>query len=109
MKTKNMPTLHLRKSIGGSPLRRGFLLIPLTLALFGLAPASRAVSPPPDGVYPGLNTAEGGSSAHFSLTTGTKNTALGVQALFTDTTGSSNTATGYSALFGNSDGTNNTA
>jgi hypothetical protein len=34
MKPKNMATLHFRKSIGRSPLRRGFLLIPLAIALF---------------------------------------------------------------------------
>ena len=34
MKPKNMTTLHFRKSIGRSPLRRGFLLIPLAIALF---------------------------------------------------------------------------
>jgi hypothetical protein len=33
MKTKNMTTLHLRKSIGRAPLRLGFLLIPLALAV----------------------------------------------------------------------------
>ena len=36
MKTKNMTTLHLRNSIGRSPLRRGLLLIPLAIACFGL-------------------------------------------------------------------------
>jgi hypothetical protein len=36
MKPKNMTTLHFRKSIGRSPLRRGFLLIPLAFATFGL-------------------------------------------------------------------------
>src|SRR6266550_9529025 len=36
MKTKTMTTLHLRKLIGRSPLRRGFLLIPLAIATFGL-------------------------------------------------------------------------
>jgi hypothetical protein len=36
MKTENMTTLRLRKSIGRSPLRRGFLLIPLAFACFGL-------------------------------------------------------------------------
>ena len=34
------------------------LLITLTLLCFGLA-ASQAVVPPPDGGYPGFNTAEG--------------------------------------------------
>jgi hypothetical protein len=46
MKTKNMTTLHLRKSIGLSPLRLGFLLIPLVLVCFGLSPAVRAENLP---------------------------------------------------------------
>src|SRR5216110_400487 len=36
MKTKTMTTLHLRKSIGRSPCRGTFLLIPLAIATFGL-------------------------------------------------------------------------
>src|SRR6476661_2044714 len=71
MKTKEMTTLHLRKSISWSPLRlglprvqpiwiiRGFLLIPLALAWFALSPSARAVLPAPDGGYPSDNTAEG--------------------------------------------------
>jgi hypothetical protein len=44
-----------------SPLRRGFLLIPFAIALawLALSPAARAVTPAPDGGYPGENTAEG--------------------------------------------------
>jgi N-acetylneuraminic acid mutarotase len=38
----------------------------LAFACFALSPSARAVSPPPDGAYPGLNTAEG-QSALFSL------------------------------------------
>jgi trimeric autotransporter adhesin len=136
MKTKNMTTLHLRKSIGRSPLRLGFLLIGLALALawFALSPPAQAVTPPPDGGYPGFNTAEGdfalnsqttgsgntatGFSALFSLTTATNNTATGANALFSlrtnSTAGTSNTATGVNALFSNTTiagetGFNNTA
>src|SRR5438034_9204741 len=36
MKTKTMTTLHLRKLIGRSPCRGGFLLIPLAIATFSL-------------------------------------------------------------------------
>jgi hypothetical protein len=68
MKTKNMTTLHLRKSRGWSPLRLGFLLIPLTLVCFALSPAARAVDPPPDGGFPNQNTAEG-EDAVLSLNT----------------------------------------
>ena len=41
------------------PFWRGFLLIPLILVCFAFAPQTRAVSPAPDGGYPGFNTAEG--------------------------------------------------
>jgi Chaperone of endosialidase len=68
----------------------------------------RAVSPPPDGGYPGGNTAEG-TNALFNLSTGVWNTALGAQALYQDTTGGSNTGTGFQALFSNTIGGQNTA
>jgi hypothetical protein len=122
MKTKNVTTLHLRRSIGRSPLRlglprvqriwiiRGFILIPLALACFALSPASVAQLPPPapDGGYPGGNTAEG-DGALFSLTTGGDNTAIGTGALLSNTTGSFNTANGYQTLNSNTDGYDNTA
>src|SRR6266496_4159840 len=110
MKSQNMTTLHLRKSINRSPLRRGLLLIPLVLACFALVPAARAALPPPtpDGGYPNGNTAEG-SGALFSLTTGTNNTANGDTALNHNTIGFNNTAIGNTALFANSSGQRNTA
>src|SRR5216110_1798630 len=98
MKTKNMTIPHLRKSIGRSPLRLGFLLIALALAWFALSPPAQAVTPPPDGGYPGFNTAEGDFALN-SQTTGSSNTAIGNRALFSLTTGSNNTATGANALF----------
>jgi hypothetical protein len=93
-----MTTQHLRKSIGRSPWRCGFLLLALTfiLAWLALAPPARAVSPAPDGGYPGDNTAEG-ETALFSLTTGFDNTANGFEALFSNTTGNANTADGSQA------------
>src|SRR5438309_10485532 len=97
MKTKNMTTLHLRKSIGRSPLRLGFLLIGLALAWFALSPPAQAVTPAPDGGYPGFNTAEGDFALN-SRTTGSSNTANGNHALFSLTTGTNNTATGANAL-----------
>ena len=42
----------------------------------GLLPAAQAVSPAPDGGYPGGNTAEG-QNALFSLSGGGYNTAVG--------------------------------
>src|SRR5437870_10587949 len=110
MKTKTMTTRHLRKSIGRSPLRRGFLLIALAIALAwcALSPAARAVDPAPDGGYPNGNTAEG-EDALFSLTSGTDNTAIGFAALQSNTTGTENTANGASALRFNTTGDENTA
>src|SRR5229473_2348762 len=101
-------TLPLPKSISRSPLWRGFFLITLALVYFGLLPASRAVTPAPDGGYPNGNTAEG-TDALFSLTTGGSNTAVGFQALYTNTTGVDNTANGRDALLHNTSGGNNTA
>jgi hypothetical protein len=108
MKTKNMTTLHLGNSIRRSPLRRGLVFIPLALCCFALSPAVRAVSPAPDGGYPGGNTAEG-ENALQSLTSGVGNTALGYQALYNNTSGSYNTANGFDALFSNTTGFDNTA
>jgi len=90
-----------------SPLR-AFLLIPLVLACFALSPAARAVDPPPDGGYPGDNTAEG-TDALFSLTGGTENTALGADALYYNAGGIGNTAVGHSTLLSNTSGDDNTA
>jgi hypothetical protein len=98
----------IRSSISRPPLRRGILLIPLVLAWFALSPTVRAVDPPPDGGYPGNNTAEG-EDALFSLTTGTGNTAIGFNALFSNTIGNFNTANGADALLNNTIGTYNTA
>jgi hypothetical protein len=91
-------------------LRRGFLFIALLLALtwFVLSQTARAVTPPPDGGYPGGNTAEG-NDALFSLTTGTGNTATGARALISNTNGFANTASGASALYSNAGGSYNTA
>jgi hypothetical protein len=100
-----------------------------TLALLCLAavgPKAQAVSPPPDGGYPGFNTAEGDNALKnlntatgigntalgwFSLglvTDGSFNTGVGVGALVLNT-GSSNTATGAAALILNTTGERNTA
>jgi hypothetical protein len=84
-KTENMTTLLSRKSIDRSRLRSGFVLFTLSAA-FALVPIIQAVTPPPDGGYPGGNTAEG-EDALFSLTTGTENTAIGSQALYSNTDG----------------------
>jgi hypothetical protein len=102
------------------------LLILLTLLSLPLAGhKSQAVSPPPDGGYPGNNTAEG-QNALLSLTTGINNTAVGWFSLKSNTYGqlntavgagtlsstvhvSRNTAIGGAALFSDTDGERNTA
>jgi hypothetical protein len=56
-------------------LRKAIQLFLVVLAYFALSPAVRAVKPPPDGGYPGQNTAEG-DDALLNLTTGANNTAL---------------------------------
>ena len=101
-------TLLISNSINDLPSRCALILIPLVLLCTALLPESRAVTPAPDGGYPGGNTAEG-DNALFSLTTGTSNTAIGFAALGRDTTGDFNTAEGFGALLFNTTGSLNTA
>jgi trimeric autotransporter adhesin len=110
LKAKNMTTIHLTKSIGRLPMRRGFLLIPLALASFALSPNPNAfgVSPAPDGGSLNNNTAEG-TNALFKLTTGIDNTADGFSALYFSTSANYSTATGFQALYANTTGSQNTA
>ena len=84
-----MKTPHV-KLIPRSPLRLGFLLIPLALACFVLSPPARAVCQ------------RGCDSSRF-------NAFLGDDALISDTTGAGNTALGWRSLFSNIDGSFNTA
>ena len=90
------------------------LFVASTLICFVLLPALHAVVPPPDGGYPGFNTAEG-QKALFSLTSGVANTAVGWYSLFTNTDGSFNTSVGAGTLLFNigdqntGQGTQNTA
>src|SRR5438445_4306830 len=70
------------------------------LACFALSPGAQAVSPAPDGGYPGGNTAEG-QSALFSLTTGGFNTSVGFLSLRSNTTGQLNTGIGAGTLLAN--------
>src|SRR6476620_8976096 len=97
-------------SANRSTVRYGSIVLQLALACacFALAPATRAVSPPPDGGYPNFNTAEGDLSL-LSLTSGTANTAVGYQALASLTTGSDNVALGEFALSDNITADGNTA
>ena len=106
--------------------RGGFILVILTVACAMLLPEAHAVNPPPDGGYPGFNTAEG-QNALLSLDTGIgfANTAVGafslqstVDASFNTgvgagtlslNTGNENTAVGAAALLLNTTGEDNTA
>jgi len=86
----------------------------VAFAYFALMPKARAVSPPPDGGYPGFNTAEG-QNALLHLSTGLGNTAVGWSSLSRNTDGSFNTALGVGTLLLNignqstSEGVQNTA
>jgi hypothetical protein len=72
-------------------------LILFTLCSFALTPAAQAVSPAPDGGYPGFNTAEG-TNALKNLTTGVGDAAVGWYSLFSNTDGSFNTGVGAGTL-----------
>jgi hypothetical protein len=76
------------------------LIIVFTFCCLTPSPIAQAVSPAPDGGYPGGNTAEG-QNALLSRTTGQYNTAVGFFSLTGDTTGSFNTALGAGALVAN--------
>jgi Chaperone of endosialidase len=103
---------------------RSILLRLVFLCVTALGPKAQAVVPPPDGGYPGGNTAEG-QAALLSLTIGTFNTAVGWLSLRSLThanfntaigagtlvlnIGAQNTATGAAALLNNVTGHDNTA
>jgi hypothetical protein len=100
------------------------IITTLAFLCIGLLPKAEALNPPPDGGYPGGNTAEG-QNALLNLTTGTYNTAVGffslssnVEANFNTAIGAgalltntadNNTANGAGALFSNTTGDSNTA
>jgi Chaperone of endosialidase len=94
------PEGFLRSFLSMKTTIRSFLTLLVVLCLSAAGPKAEAVIPPPDGGYPGFNTAEG-TKALFSLTAGSANTAVGWFSLFSDTTGSFNTATGAGALLFN--------
>ena len=84
------------------------------LTIFTVSPMAHSLTPPPDGGYAGLNTAEG-QNALLNLTTGTANTAVGWFSLKSNTDGTFNTAVGAATLLSNvgnqstGEGINNTA
>jgi hypothetical protein len=97
----------IKTSIRGPFLRLYIAFTAIALGLLPLAPGTQAVSPPPDGGYPGQNTAEG-QSAFLHLAGGTYNTAVGWASLGFNVTGNFNTAVGAATLLNNT-ADNNTA
>jgi len=81
------------------------VLIAVSLICLGLLPQVEAVSPPPDGSYPGGNTAKG-QNAVFSVTSGTCNTAAGWFSLNANTIGKFNTGVGAGTLLVNTGDSN---
>jgi hypothetical protein len=84
-----------------------FTAILLGLGCLALFPQVQALTPPPDGCYPGFTTAEG-CNALQNLTSGAGNTGVGWYALFGTSDGSFNTAVGAGTLVLNNS-TSNTA
>jgi Chaperone of endosialidase len=92
-----LPALQTKPSIPGKNGGHISLIMMIgCLALLAVSTAS-AVSPPPDGGYPGGNTAEG-TDALLSLSSGTNNTAIGADALANNVSGHDNTAVGFQTL-----------
>ena len=121
-KSKTQMNIETRRS---NPKWNIASLIWLVLTSSAIMPQAEAITPPPDGGYSNLCTAEG--SGALGTTTGTENTAVGFAALGarglsgydntaigafsleTNTSGFSNTAIGASALTFNLQGSGNTA
>jgi hypothetical protein len=83
------------------------IVLAAALVCIGLLPRAHAVTPAPDGDYPGGNTAEG-QDALFNLNSGTYNTAVGYLSLNATTRGNFNTAIGAGALLNSKDASENT-
>lgn len=109
-----------------SSWRCGLAIIPLGLAaLLAISQKAQAVSPPPDGGYPGGNTATGQSALLNLQPGGIYNTAIGIYSLLRLidgdfctgvgagtlllNTADENTAVGAGALLSNTTGSGNTA
>ena len=104
--------IAMNRMIQSKTVTRSVLIL-VALSWTWVVPKGEAVSPPPDGGYPGGNTAEG-ENALLSLTSGTYNTAVGFYSLGSNTIGRFNTALGMGTLLFNvgeatSYGTENTA
>jgi hypothetical protein len=90
-----------------TPIR--FFKILFALLCLGLLPNAQAVNPPPDGGYPGFNTAEGQNALlNLDVNGGLGNTAVGWFALSSNIDNDFSTAVGAGALLFNRE-SNNTA
>ncbi|HEX4697264.1 MAG TPA: tail fiber domain-containing protein [Candidatus Udaeobacter sp.] len=78
-------------------IRKALMLSLMVLFITCVAPVAQAVTPPPDGAYPGGNTAEG-QNALLNLTSGGYNAAIGWSSLRSVSIGSFNTAVGAGTL-----------
>jgi hypothetical protein len=83
-------------------------LIAVLIVCLASVQSAQSVVPPPDGGYPGNNTAEG-ENALLSLTIGVNNTAVGWSSLKSNRNGQFNTAVGAATLFSTVGGRRNTA
>jgi hypothetical protein len=83
-------------------------VVTLLIVCLGASQNAYAVTPAPDGDYPGGNTAEG-ENALLSLTRGRFNSAIGWRTLLNNTGGNFNTAIGSAALSSNANASENTA
>jgi hypothetical protein len=77
--------------------RKALMRSLMVLLIACVAPVAQAVTPPPDGGYPGGNTAEG-QNALLNLTSGGYNAAIGWLSLRSVSIGSFNTAVGAGTL-----------
>lgn len=103
MNTAFVSTTCIHRYLGKFGLRFVWSIV----LCFALLQMAHAVNPPPDGGYPGGNTAEG-QNALLNLTSGTYNTAVGWFSLGSNSNSQFNTGLGAGTLFANT-GENNTA
>jgi hypothetical protein len=96
----NAAKKHSMKKLIHSKNFTTIIVSAVALVCFELLPSAQAVNPPPDGGYPGGNTAEG-QNALLSLTVGTFDTAVGFLSLESNTEGKFNTAMGAGTLLAN--------
>jgi hypothetical protein len=84
-------------------------LVTLLIVCLELSQNAQAVTPAPDGGYPGANTAEGENALLSLSQDGTYNTAVGFLSLRGNTNGNFNTAIGAGALLSSTNAVENTA